>query len=107
MGAPTTRITAADFLIPPELRGLSLAANPAGRIGGVRLQVAACRGATRLAACYQQIPLRVLPPCQLAEDEPALLYLLNPTAGLIDGDGQRIDLEAGPGSRIVVTGHSA
>jgi urease accessory protein len=107
MGAPTTRIMAADFLIPPELRGLSLAANPAGRIGGLRLQVAACRGATRLAACYQQIPLRVLPPFQMAENQPALLYLLNPTAGLMDGDGQRIDLEAGPCSRTVVTGQSA
>ena len=98
---------AADFLIPPELRGLALAANPAGRLGGVRLQLAAGHGATRLAACYQQIPLRVLPPFQLAEGEPALLYLLNPTAGLMDGDGQWIDLEAGPCSRTVVTGQSA
>jgi urease accessory protein len=107
MGAPATRITAADFLIPPELRGLSLAANPAGRIGGVRLRLTARNGATRLAVCYQQIPLRVLPPFQMAEHEPALLYLLNPTAGLMDGDAQRIDLQAGPFSRTVVTGQSA
>src|SRR5438309_2946753 len=99
MGAPATRITAEDFLTPPELRACKLASNPAGRIGGVRLQLRAERSATSLAAAYQQIPLRVLPPFQVAANEPALLYLLNPTAGLLDGDAQLVEIAAARGSR--------
>jgi urease accessory protein len=56
---------------------------------------------------YQQVPLRVLPAFQFGADQPALLYLMNPTAGLMDGDGQRIDLVAGPKTRSVVVGQSA
>ena len=36
-----------------------------------------------------------------------MLYLLNPTAGLMDGDGQLVELRAGPGVRAVVVGQSA
>jgi urease accessory protein len=119
MGTPTTRIASEDFLTPPELSRYQLAANAAGRIGGVRLElvsapVAADRRdkpggslATRLGACYQQVPLRVLPPFQFGAGQPALLYLLNPTAGLMDGDGQLVDLTARAGTRCVVVGQSA
>ena len=83
---------AADFVTPPEFRGLTLAANEAGRIGGVRLELIAVNGFTKLGACYQQVPLRVLPPFQFDAARPALLYLLNPTAGLFDGDGQLAEI---------------
>src|SRR5205823_3609593 len=53
------------------------------------------------------VPLRVLPPFQFAADEPALLYLLNPTAGLMDGDAQLVQVTAGRGTRAVVVGQSA
>src|SRR6516225_3585346 len=86
------RITAADFVTPPELDRWSLAANGAGRIGGVRLELFADPAGTRLGACYQQVPLRVLPPFQFGPDHPALVYLLNPTAGLMDGDGQLVQI---------------
>jgi urease accessory protein len=107
MGPSADRITAADFVTPPELRAWQLAAAPAGRIGGLRLELAASAGATVLAGCFQQVPLRVLPPFHFPAPEPALLYLLNPTAGLLDGDAQRIDITARPGTRAVVTGQSA
>src|SRR5438128_7838172 len=107
MGAPPIRITAADFRVPPELRRWRLADNPAGRIGGVRLELVQAPSGTRLGSCYQQVPLRVLPPFQVAADQPALLYLLNPTAGLMDGDAQLVQLRAGSGSRAVVVGQSA
>jgi urease accessory protein len=106
MGGHTARITAADFLTPPEMHDLRLAVNGAGRIGGVRLELAAGPRGTRLGACYQQVPLRVL-PLHLGAGQPALIYLLNPTAGLMDGDGHLIELNAGPGSRAVVAGQSA
>jgi urease accessory protein len=51
--------------------------------------------------------LRVLPLFQHRADQPALIYLLNPTAGLLDGDGQLVELRAGERSRAVVVGQSA
>ena len=61
MGGHTARITAADFVTPPEMQDLRLAAHGAGRIGGVRLGLIAGARGTQLGACYQQVPLRVLP----------------------------------------------
>lgn len=107
MGASAVRITAADFLTPPELQSWQLAGEGSGRIGGLRLELVGAGGQTTLGGCYQQVPLRVLPPFRLGADQPALIYLLNPTAGLMDGDAQRIDVTAGPGTWAVVTGQSA
>ena len=107
MGTGSARITAADFVTPPELRTWRLADNPAGRIGGVRLELTGGPAGSRLGACYQQVPLRVLPPFQFGPGLPALLYLLNPTAGLLDGDAQLVEIAAGSGTRALVTGQSA
>jgi urease accessory protein len=107
MGRSATRISAADFLTPPELRDRRLAADGAGRIGGVRLGLIGDRSTTRLSHCYQQVPLRLLPPFQFGAGQPCLLYLLNPTAGLMDGDGQLVDIVAGSGTRAVVVSQSA
>jgi urease accessory protein len=107
MGARTARITAEDFLIPPEFRTYRLAERSAGQIGGVRLTLGEAGGRTRLGACYQQVPLRVMPPFHFEGEPAALLYLLNPTAGLMDGDGHLVAIEAGPGTRTLVTGQSA
>jgi urease accessory protein len=107
MGADPARITAAEFLTPPEFRGLGLSPSEAGRVGGLRLELIAHDRGTDLGSCYQQVPLRVLPPFHLAERGPALLYLLNPTAGLLDGDGQLVSLTARAGTRAVVVGQSA
>ncbi len=104
MGKPTIRITAQDFVTPPEMAGYKLAANGAGRIGGLRLGLAG--QPARLAACYQQVPLRVL-PVNLGPAQPSLVYILNPTAGLFDGDAQLLDIDVGPGCRVVITGQSA
>lgn len=107
MGAAATRITAEDFLTPPELAGRRLAADGAGRIGGVRVELLSGPGGTTLGASYQQVPLRLLPPFRFGADRPSLLYLLNPTAGLLEGDGQLVEITARAGSRAVVVGQSA
>jgi urease accessory protein len=107
MGAPAIRITAADFVTPPELGELRLAATVSGRIGGARLELVDSRAGTRLGSCYQQIPLRVLPPFCFGSQQPALLYLLNPTAGLMDGDGHLVEITARAGTRALVAGQSA
>src|SRR5205823_8636857 len=107
MGASAARITAEDFLTPPEFARWSLATQPAGRLGGVRLQLEADSGKTKLTQCYQQIPLRVLPPFRFGPEQPSLIYLLNPTAGLMDGDAHLMHIHACQGSRTVVVGQSA
>jgi len=94
-------------VIPPELQGLRLAQHAAGQIGGVRLELILSGGRTSLGACYQQVPVRVLPPFHFAGEPAALLYLLNPTAGLMDGDGHAMTIWARSGTRTVVTGQSA
>lgn len=107
MGAAAARITPADFLTPPELAAYRLATNPAGRIGGVRLELKPSGAGTVVGNCYQQVPMRVLPAFQFGSDRPALVYLVNPTAGLMDGDAQLVELTARSGTRAVVAGQSA
>jgi urease accessory protein len=106
MGKSATRITAQDFVTAPELAGFPLASHDAGRIGGVRLEMAVAGNRTRLADCYQQVPVRVH-ELYLGPAQATLVYLLNPTAGLFDGDAHLVELHAGPATRTFVTGQSA
>ncbi len=62
---------------------------------------------TRLGTCYQQVPVRVMPPFVLDTEPASLLYLINLTAGLMDGDGHLVQVTARAGTRAVVTGQSA
>lgn len=107
MGAPAARITRQDFVTPAEFRGLEGTVNPAGRVGGARIELVQSGDETRLGACYQQIPLRVMPPFSFDSESAALLYLINLTAGLMDGDEHLIEVAARAGTRAVVTGQSA
>ena len=107
MGARAARITREDLLTPPEFRDVPQVDHPASRVGGARIELIRSGCETRLGACYQQIPVRVMPPFQVDDEPASLLYLINLTAGLMDGDGHRIDLRARAGTRAVVTGQSA
>jgi len=60
-----------------------------------------------MGACYQQIPLRVLPPFCFDVEVASLLYLITLTTGLLDGDGHLLEITAREGTRAVVTGQSA
>lgn len=107
MGPRSVRITAEDFLIPAEFGEFHLAEHSAGQIGGVHLTLVEHQGRTSFGSIYQQVPLRVLPPFQFPGELAALVYLLNPTAGLLDGDGHLVEIDAQPGSCAVVTGQSS
>jgi urease accessory protein len=48
-----------------------------------------------------------MPPFALHGETAALLYLINLTAGLMDGDGHLVEITARAGSRALVTGQSA
>jgi len=107
VGAAAAGISEDDFLTPPEFTGLHLARRSAGQVGGLRFELVQTEGKTRLGDCYQQMPLRLLPPFHFPSEPAALVYLLNPTVGLMDGDGQLVDLRARSGTRALVTGQSA
>lgn len=107
--SPALRIARDEFQTPPEFAGLERPGHQAARVGGARIELIAGPepGPARLARCYQQIPVRLMPPFPLDREPASLLYLINLTAGLMDGDAHLIELDLGPGARAVVTGQSA
>jgi urease accessory protein len=107
VGSRTARITRDELRTPPEFRGLDSTAHPAARVGGARIELVRVGDETRLGACYQQVPVRLMPPFVLNAEPAALLYLINLTAGLMDGDGHRVEITARAGTRAMVTGQSA
>ena len=107
MGARSVRITRSDFLTPPEFQGREPDHHPAGRVGGARVELIHTGNETRMGTCYQQIPAPVFPPFVFSHEQAALLYLINLTAGLMDGDAHHYEVTAREGTRAIVTGQSA
>jgi urease accessory protein len=107
VGARATRINREELLTPPEFRSLHLTGHQAARVGGARIELVRSGAETRLGTCYQQVPVRLMPPFVLDSEPASLLYLINLTAGLLDGDGHKIEITAREGTRAVVTGQSA
>ncbi len=107
MGSRSVRITRQDFVTPPEFNDLCLAPCEAARLGGARIELTTYGDETRLGTCYQQIPVRLMPPFSFSGEAASLLYLINLTAGLMDGDGHCLEITAQEGTRSVVTGQSA
>lgn len=107
MGSRAARITRDEFLTPPEFQSLRPTHHPAARVGGGRVELIHDSGKTRMGSCYQQIPLRLFPPLELDCESVSLLYLINLTAGLLDGDCHLLEVTARKGVKAVVTGQSA
>jgi urease accessory protein len=107
VGAAAARITRNELLTPPEFRGLEPADHQAARVGGARIELVRVDDETRLGTCYQQVPVRLMPAFSFCGEPASLLYLINLTAGLMDGDGHLIQINARAGTRAVVTGQSA
>ncbi len=59
---------------------------------GPRIELVRVGDETRLGTCYQQVPVRLMPPFVIEEEPASLLYLINLTAGLMDGDGHLMEL---------------
>jgi urease accessory protein len=107
VGPRAARITRDELLTPPEFRDLHPAQHQAARVGGARIELVRFGDETRLGTCYQQVPVRLMPPFEFDGEPASLLYLINLTAGLMDGDGHLIQIKARAGTRCVVTGQSA
>ena len=99
MGSRAVRITRKELLTPPEFRGLDPVQHQAARVGGARIELTRVGGETRLGTCYQQVPVRVMPPFVLSTETASFLYLINLTAGLMDGDGHLVQVTARSGTR--------
>ena len=54
-----------------------------------------------------KFPCVCCPPFNSPASRPRSIYLINPTAGLLDGDGHLVEIDAAAGTRAVVTGQSA
>lgn len=106
-GAAPARITRDELVTPAEFRDNRPVGHESARVGGARIELVADRGCTRLGACFQQIPVRLMPPFVLDDEPASLLYLINLTAGLLDGDAHLIQIAARAGTRAIVTGQSA
>ena len=104
---PSPRIGRGDFPPPPELADRDPAAAPGEHVGGVRAELKLVGGEVKLGRSYHQNPLRILHPLPERAGGPSLLYLINSTAGLLDGDGQFVELEIQPGVRVFVTNQSS
>jgi len=104
---PSPRIVRADFPTPPELADRDPSAAPGEHVGGVRAELKLHDGDVHLGRSYHQNPLRILFPLSERPGGPALLYLINSTAGLLDGDGQLVELDVGPGVHLFATNQSA
>ncbi len=102
-----SRITRDEFHVPPEYREIVRGGHEAARVGGARIELVQESGETRLGSCYQQIPVRLMPPFPVDNEPASLLYLINLTAGLLDGDGHLMQVTAREGTRSIVTGQSA
>ena len=83
MGARATRITREELVTPPEFRGIQAVGHQAARIGGARIELVREGDETRLGFCYQQVPVRLMPPFVVSGEPASLLYLINLTAGLL------------------------
>lgn len=105
-GTPV-RITREEIAVAPEFADSRPVGHEAARVGGARIELKAVDGVTRLGSCYQQIPVRLMPPFAVDGEPASLLYLINLTAGLLDGDAHLIQVAARSGTRAVVTGQSA
>lgn len=107
MGSRATRITRDEILTSPDFQGPHTAQHAAARVGGARIELIRHGAETRLGSCYQQVPVRVMPPFAFDSEPAALLYLINLTAGLLDGDAHRVEITARSGTSAMVTGQSA
>jgi hypothetical protein len=86
--------------------GLTAPATRVGRDGRLAVRVEQRDGRSVLTGCRWTMPLQVLAPVAL-DDPAAVVWMLNPTGGLVGGDRLAIDVEVGPGAHACLTTPSA
>lgn len=64
-------------------------------------------GKTYLEDCYCQTPLKLAKPLYLDDSGQVFLYIMNPTAGMLQGDVYDIKVSIAPHSKVFITTQSA
>lgn len=85
----------------------SLETDRVGRDGSLELAFAARESRTVLVQRRFRLPLQTLEPVSLSGDGSAVLYVLNPTGGLLAGDRLKTHIVQGTGTHVVLTTPSA
>lgn len=101
--------------LPPEVKTYSggirqLSVGSPGKLGGLKLTLSNDpSGKTILKDVWKQVPLQTLRPFYYDQNEPglAIIYILNPTGGTLQGDRLRIDVTLGRGARSHLTTQAA
>lgn len=101
--------------VPPEVEtyggGIKqLPVGSPGKLGGLKLTLSKDpSGKTIIKDVWKQIPLQTLRPFYYDQNEPglAIVYILNPTGGTLQGDRIRIDVTMGIGARAHLTTQAA
>ncbi len=101
--------------LPPEVETYAggikqLPVGSPGKLGGLRLTLSKdFSGKTILKDVWKQIPLQTLRPFYYDQNQPgmAIIYVLNPTGGTLQGDRLRIDITLDVGARAHLTTQAA
>ena len=86
--------------------GLTASPTRVGRDGRLAIRVEPRAGRSVLTGCRWTMPLQVLAPVAL-DDPAAVVWMLNPTGGLVGGDRLMIDVDVGSGAHACLTTPSA
>lgn len=100
---------------PPEIKSYSspirqLAVGSPGKLGGLKLALSKDpSGRTVIKDLWKQVPLQTLRPFYYDENKPemAIIYILNPTGGTLQGDRLRIDVSLEAGTKVHLTTQAA
>ncbi len=101
--------------VPPEFEAYEggikqLPVGSPGKLGGLRLSLSKdASGKTTIKDVWKQIPLQTLRAFYYDQNEPglAIVYILNPTGGTLQGDRIRIDVTMGTGAKAHLTTQAA
>ena len=78
-----------------------------GRVGELRLHYAKLEGRTVIAHSYFTTPWKLLPPIYLDDTGAAYTLLVNPSGGLVGGDGLSIDMTLHRAAHVLISAPSA
>ncbi len=94
---------------PPPKRNLPTLSSTefVGRVGELRLQYAKLDGRTIIARSYFTTPWKLLPPIYLDDTGAAYTLLVNPSGGLVGGDGLSIDMNLDRDAHVLISAPSA
>ena len=84
-----------------------LSTESVGRVGELRLEYAKRDHQTVITRSYCTTPWHLLPPIYLDETGSAYTLLVNPSGGLVGGDGLSIDMNLDRDAHVLISSPSA